>query len=272
MLPTIPECHTNGGKSMKSDMLPDKFTAGITWVWLDLDDTLIDFHANSRTALKIIYDECHISRFFPSAEAWIETYEKHNHKLWEQYSRQEITQDFLRVDRFFTPLHPSWQGSDEELMTFSHRLDPLYLDRLAEQKALVPGAIDLLDCLRAHEYNIGVLSNGFTSVQYAKLANTGLDSMVDIMVLSDDIGVNKPDIRLYRHAMERVNDTDPSHHLMIGDNPDTDIRGAIDSGWRAILLDRGQSGHLKWLGTHLVTPDLASITGLFLPPQHHLNR
>lgn len=253
-------------------MQHDKFTDGIKWVWLDLDDTLIDFHANSHAALKIIYEECHISRFFPCIESWIETYEKHNHKLWEQYSRQEITQDFLRVDRFFTPLRPSWQGSDKELVAFCRQLDPLYLNKLAEQKTLVPGATNLLDCLRAHKYNIGVLSNGFTSVQHAKLTNTRLDSMIDIMVLSDDIGVNKPDIRLYRHAMERVNDPDPSHHLMIGDNPDTDIRGAIDCGWRAIHLDRRLSGPLKWLSTHLVTPDLSSITGLFLVPSGHSSR
>ncbi len=255
---------------MKSDM--QHFTDGIKWVWLDLDDTLIDFHVNSHAALKIIYEECRISRFFTCAESWIETYEKHNQELWDQYSRQEITQDFLRVDRFFTPLHPAWQGSDEELVAFCHRLDPLYLNRLAEQKALVPGATNLLDRLRAYKYNIGVLSNGFTSVQHAKLTNTGLDSMIDIMVLSDDIGVNKPDIRLYRHAMERVNDTDPSHHIMIGDNQGTDIRGAIDSGWRAIHLDRKMSGPLKWLGTHLVTPDLPSITGLFSAPPSHSSR
>lgn len=262
----------------------------LKWVWLDLDDTLIDFHANSRAALGIIYRECDLDRFFPTPEAWIECYERHNHELWDRYSRQEITQEFLRLDRFLTPLraavanqatanlntasqtdHGPEEGlagegklpGEEELIALSRKLDPLYLDTLALQKVLVPGAIELLDRLREHKYNIGVLSNGFTSVQHAKLTNTGLASKVDLMVLSDDIGINKPDTRLYRHAMERAGDTDPRHHLMIGDNPDTDIRGALDSGWDAILLDRTGKAAPEWAETHLVTPSLYPLIELF---------
>ncbi|MDE5650231.1 MAG: HAD-IA family hydrolase [Duncaniella sp.] len=248
---------------MKSDTIPPLFTAGVSWVWFDLDDTLIDFHANSRAAHRILFDECSLHRFYPTPESWIEAYEGHNHKLWERYNRQEITQDFLRLDRFYTPLRGKWEGSDDELEAFSREMDPIYLTRLAEQKTLIPGAAELLEFLRAHNYNIGVLSNGFTSVQHAKLRTTGLDRLVDLTVLSDDIGINKPDIRLYRHAMERAGDTSPGHHLMIGDNPDTDIRGALDSQWRAIHLDRTSQGTPRWLGTHLLTPDLPSVTGLF---------
>lgn len=235
---------------------------GVTWVWLDLDDTLIDFKVNSRAALRILHDECALHRFIPSVDEWVETYESHNHSLWDRYSRQEITQEFLRVDRFFTPLHKGWTGTDEELVKFSWELDTIYLERLAQQKTLIPGAIRLLDYLRERNYYIGVLSNGFTSVQHAKLTNTGLATKIDLLVLSDDIGVNKPDTRIYRHAMERAADLEPSHHLMIGDNLSTDIRGALDSGWHAIHLDRSTSGSARWADTHLVTPDLTSIPGI----------
>lgn len=237
---------------------------GIRWVWLDLDDTLIDFKVNSRAALRIVYDECDIQRFIPTADEWVETYEAHNHSLWDRYSRQEITQDFLRVDRFFTPLRQGWKGSADELVKFSWELDTIYLDRLARQKTLLPGAMELLDHLSAHNYNIGILSNGFTEVQHAKLTNTGIGPKIDLVVLSDDIGVNKPDTRLYNHAMERAGDTDPNHHLMIGDNLSTDIRGALDSGWHAIHLDRSQNGTPEWGASYLVTHDLPSITAIFM--------
>ncbi|MDE6188006.1 MAG: noncanonical pyrimidine nucleotidase, YjjG family, partial [Duncaniella sp.] len=72
------------------------------WIWFDLDDTLIDFHANSRMALRIIYDECRLDRFFNSPDEWAGTYESHNLTLWARYSRAEITQEFLRIDRFAT--------------------------------------------------------------------------------------------------------------------------------------------------------------------------
>lgn len=207
------------------------------WIWFDLDDTLIDFHTNSRMALRIIYDECGLNRFFHSPDEWVGTYESHNLTLWARYSRAEITQEFLRVDRFATPLRPRWDRDEESLKEFSRKLDPIYLTRLAEQTALIDGACEILAYLRAHDYNIGILSNGFKDVQHRKLTNTGLDRFVDLTVLSDDIGINKPDPRLYRHAMECASTPDPSLHVMIGDNRDTDIAGALAAGWKAVLFD-----------------------------------
>ena len=232
------------------------------WIWFDLDDTLIDFHTNSRMALRVIYDECGLGRFFQSPEEWTDTYESHNLTLWERYSRAEITQDFLRVDRFATPLRPHWNKDEDSLKDFSRQLDPLYLTRLAEQTALIEGACEILAYLRAHAYNIGVLSNGFKDVQHRKLSNTGLDRFIDLMVLSDDIGINKPDPRLYLHAMQQAAATDPSLHVMIGDNRDTDIAGALAAGWRPILLDAGADA-LKVDGKVTITPRLDLLKELF---------
>lgn len=233
------------------------------WIWFDLDDTLIDFHANSRLALALIYDECGLNRFYPTPAEWIKVYETHNKQLWDAYSRAEITQDFLRLDRFATPLRPHWNATESELENFSRHLDPLYLTRLAEQTQMIEGATDLLAYLRARNYNIGVLSNGFKGVQHRKLVTTGLDRMVDLMVLSDDIGINKPDPRLYRHAMERTSVTDPAHHTMIGDNPTTDIAGAVASGWKAILLDPTVPTLTKASDGSLITPRLSLLNDLF---------
>lgn len=232
------------------------------WIWFDLDDTLVDFHTNSRTAHRIIHRECGLQRYFPTADEWIDTYERHNHELWARYNRSEITQDFLRIDRFATPLRGRWDGSEEELLRFASDLDPLYLTRLAEQTALIEGAEEILAYLRARDYYIGVLSNGFKDVQHRKLANTGLDRLVDLTVLSDDIGVNKPDTRLYAHAMGRTGITDPARHTMVGDNRDTDIAGALAAGWKAILLDPQADGFSD-AGQPMVTPRLDLLKKLF---------
>ena len=210
---------------------------GVKWVWFDLDDTLIDFHANSRLAHRIIYRDAGLDRYYPTPEEWIEVYEAHNKTLWDRYSRAEITQDFLRFDRFATPLGIRWHGSREELERLSKRLDVEYLDRLAEQTVMIDGAVGLLAHLRAH-YNIGVLSNGFKDVQYRQLENTGLAPLVDLVVLSDDIGINKPDPRIFAYAMEQSGSAGPESHLMVGDNLSTDISGAVAAGWRAVHFDR----------------------------------
>lgn len=239
-----------------------RLTKGIKWVWFDLDDTLIDFHTNSRLAHRIIFDECNLGSYYACPETWIEAYEAHNKILWERYSHGEITQDFLRVDRLATPLRPYWQGGEEELAAFSRSLDPIYLHHLAEQTGMIDGAVEFLTFLHAHDYNIGILSNGFKDVQHKKLERTGLSSMIDLTVLSDDIGINKPDPRIYAHALSLSGNNDPDTHIMIGDNTSTDIAGALGSGWRAIHLDPSAT-QLKFNGIYLQTPLLSLLKAVF---------
>lgn len=225
---------------MNSDLLAEarRYVQGVTWVWLDLDDTLIDFQANSRRALELTYDRIpELPRLFPTAELWKDAYLTHNHALWDRYNRAEITQDYLRVHRFTDPLAQASSTPADRWTTLARELDRVYLDLLGVQTAMVPGARHLVESLRSWHYNIGILSNGFTQVQHCKLDTVGLTPLVHAVVLSDDIGVNKPDPRLYRHAMERVGTPDPARHLMIGDNPSTDIAGALATGWRAMLYD-----------------------------------
>ena len=208
----------------------------VTHVWLDLDDTLIDFRGNSRLALAEVYEHERFDRLYRTVDEWIENYEFHNRRLWELYNRAEISGDFLRMERFRAPLSDA--GVDPERATeMSRRLDPLYLDCLAATPGTVDGARELLEFLKGRGYTVGVLSNGFADVQQRKLETAGLRRLVDIVVLSDDIGVNKPDKRLFDHAMVRVGETDPRRHLMIGDNASTDIAGAVNAGWQAIHFD-----------------------------------
>lgn len=211
---------------------------GIEWVWVDLDDTLWDFTANSRILLRAIYHERDMDRFFTSENAWIDAYEDYNHFLWTEYAAQRVTRAFLMADRFRRPLacagHPDADGEGAFL-------DRHYLERLGTMGALVPGARELLGRLRTRGYKIGVLSNGFAEVQRRKLCAAGIEDMVDMMVLSDDIGIQKPDRRLFDYAAERAG-TSAVKCLMIGDNLSADIKGALGAGWRAIYFDRRATG------------------------------
>lgn len=211
----------------------------ITTIWIDLDDTLIDFQANARASLTQMYrDEPLLRNLFPDPDSWAATYETHNHRLWDLYARAEITQPELRIERFRRPLVQGGLPDIQAIETAS-RYDTLYLDILAVQRRMIPGAIELVRALKSADgICIGILSNGFKEVQYRKINNTGLAPLIDIVVLSDDIGINKPDPRLFTYAMQRVADSDPHHHLMIGDNPSTDIAGALGAGWNAIWFHR----------------------------------
>lgn len=211
--------------------------SGVTMVWLDLDDTLWDFEGNSHEALGEIYAAFDLDRFWPDLDSWFDDYHKINSRLWQLYAAGQIDRGFLRMERFRLPLVGTGLIDDVSAREMACRLDADYLGRLAVRGRTVPGAKDLLDRLVASGYRLGILSNGFKEVQYGKMASSGIDAYMDVVVLSDEIEVNKPDERIYRYAEQKAR-VSPSDCIMIGDNPDTDIKGALNAGWKAIMFDR----------------------------------
>lgn len=207
------------------------------WIWFDLDDTLYDFKASSLIALHGIYVRYGFERYFRDEKEWIVLYHSHNTRLWELYNKADITQRQLRHDRFYLPLKDAGVP-DNENNRLNDALDHDYLELLGATGMLLPGALEAVSHLKKRGYYIGILSNGFKGVQHDKLKSSGLDKYVDLMILSDDININKPDPRIYDYALQQSNCA-PDDALMIGDNPATDIAGAINAGWNAILFAPG---------------------------------
>lgn len=217
-------------------MLIDK--KKIKWVWVDLDDTLWDFSNNSLKSLEKVYDRFGLRRWFSSKEEFIDSYHAVNHALWADYNVGKISREYLMRERFVRPLTAAGYPVDDDSW---RQFSDYYLDSLAECQLTVPGAHDLLRRLRAKGFHTGVLSNGFKEVQYRKMQSAGLTGLIDCVVLSDEIGVNKPDRRLYDHALEKARTT-AAQSLIIGDNPDTDILGGINAGWDVIYFNRDGAG------------------------------
>lgn len=226
----------------------------IEWVWIDLDDTLWDFYTNSRTALDILYRQEGLSEYFADADAWRDAYIECNHSLWTLYNAGRISKEYLMVERFRKVLADAGCAAPYDKVLARH-LDRVYLQCLGQLGTLVPGAAELLTYLRDKGYKTGVLSNGFREVQHNKLRSAGIEHLIDLVILSDDIGINKPDSRLFRYALDKAG-TIPEHSLMIGDNPDTDIAGAMRAGWHCIYFNRDGRN------PHITDPDIIEITSL----------
>ncbi len=221
------------------------------WVWFDLDDTLWDFTHNSLEALAQLYEAERLDRWWEDVDAWRDNYHCHNTALWELYTPGLIDRDTLRRERFRRPLLDAGVD-DATASSMAAGLDSEYLRLLALLPRTIDGAREALAALRAAGCHIGVLSNGFKDTQQQKLRSSGLDALVDLVVLSDDIGVNKPDRRIYDYARQRAaalypgTPCAPGDCLMVGDNADTDIRGALAAGWDALWLNKA-SGDIKSL-------------------------
>lgn len=208
-----------------------------TFLWFDLDDTLWDMSGNSDIALDIIHTTTDtVAAAFPGADGarrWRDVYHRYNTALWERYSAGTIDRATLRLERFALPLqHVGMDRADA--VAASRQLDGLYLHHLGNCSGCLPGARELALLLKRRGRHMGIVSNGFREVQYRKLASGGLNGLFDPIVLSDDTGVNKPAPAFFSAALAAAG-TDAAHSLIIGDNPDTDIAGALAAGWAAAV-------------------------------------
>lgn len=247
------------------------------FLWFDLDDTLWDMTGNSDIVLEDLFNEDpDVRRHFldKGPEVWNEIYHRENKKLWEEYSAGRISRDFLRIERFARPFRIA--GADnEDALKIAQRLDTDYLKRLGACTGIIPGAMQLLDRLSAEGYPMGLISNGFCDVQFNKLDSAGMRHYFPTVVLSDDIGVNKPDRRIFDHAL-RCAGLNAADSILIGDNPITDILGALRAGWVAVWYnpaDMPAPDELREFDRFYRTvTDLSQITSQLLETLHEINR
>ncbi|WP_349958174.1 HAD family hydrolase [Rhizobium sp. ZPR3] len=102
------------------------------------------------------------------------------------------------------------------------------------------GALEMLIALQARGLKTAIISNGHTDVQSAKIEITGLGNVVDLVVISEDVGLRKPDPRIFQLAAERL-DVAPARCIFVGDNPEADVRGAESAGMRGVFYSAGTS-------------------------------
>ena len=180
-----------------------------------------------------VYRDYHFDRFFPTFDDYYNIYLPNNINLWDKYRQGLISKSELIIERLLYPLRPF--GIDDK--TYATKLNEDFLNRTSAKTKLLPNAFEVLEYLRPN-YKMYILSNGFEEVQYKKINNSGLAPFFDGVILSDDIGVNKPHPAIFDYALQK---SGALRHetLMIGDSLEADIRGAKDSNIDQAWLDLG---------------------------------
>ena len=97
------------------------------------------------------------------------------------------------------------------------------------------GAADLLAALRPHA-RIGIVTNNLLDEQRDKLEFCGLAAYVDALVVSDDVGVSKPERGIFEIALRRLG-VAAEDTVMVGDSWANDIEGAVNAGIRAVWFN-----------------------------------
>lgn len=205
-------------------------------IFFDLDHTLWDFETNSRKALELTLKEHNIYGQLPSFAEFIVVYETINHQLWEDYRERKISKFLLTSQRFSMSLEPFGITSFD-----SQKLNNCYLGFMAEQTELYPGTIETLTHLKSKGYQMHIITNGFQEVQLKKLKSCGLDQFISKVFISEVVQSPKPEKAIFEYALKSCN-AKKSKSIMVGDNWEVDIIGALNFGIdQVMLLNDGQN-------------------------------
>jgi len=201
-------------------------------IFFDLDHTLWDFDKNAEETLNELYHSYKLSDLgLNSATVFIETYTQNNHQLWADYHVGKITKEALRETRFkktFLDL-----GLSPELIPLQFEDD--YVNICPTKTNLFPHTHETLTYLQ-DKYELHLISNGFKESTEYKVKNTLLTPYFKNVIISEVVGINKPDKAIFQYAVDKANAT-ASQSLMIGDSIEADIRGALNFGMDAIYFN-----------------------------------
>lgn len=209
-------------------------------IWIDWDDTIGDWEGEARAAQQEIYDKYEIAKTGVGFEDWYKNYHEHNAELWKRYAKGEVDRPFLMRDRFLYPIEKA--GFDTAPRKKEEVADEMSARFLAHSKthfAFIEGAEEVVKAL-AEKYVVTIVSNGFAEVQHKKLAASGLADRLSGVILSEEVGVKKPnreilDIAFARNKAE-IEDLKREEVVMVGDSWSSDIEGAWNAGVDAIWI------------------------------------
>jgi putative hydrolase of the HAD superfamily len=202
-------------------------------IFFDLDHTLWDFDTNSNNTLNELYHHFELhKKGVEDIEEFISHYKIVNDRYWKYYRQNKVTKEQLREGRFRDAL--LLFGIENSFL--AKEIDEYYVTRNPYHKVLMPNAFEILDYLTEKKYQIHIISNGFKEIQNIKIKNSGLGEYISEVVLSEAVGYQKPHAKIFEHALSKAH-AQKENSIMIGDNLEADIHGALQYGMDAIYYD-----------------------------------
>lgn len=204
-------------------------------VLLDIDDTIFDYRKTETYAMNKVFEDFGYFKNNTSEDLkkFRDEYKIINLELWKNLEKGTITLDELKIERFRKTF--DIVGIKYNPEEFSNG----YLKRLGEGIFLFEGAEKFLDYI-SEKYKIVIVTNGIKEVQIPRIQNSPLIKYINEVVISEEIGVNKPNPLIFQKALEKIGYIGKKENvIMIGDSQTADIQGAInfgiDSCWIRLL-------------------------------------
>ncbi len=193
---------------------------GYNCVIFDFDDTLVDFKKSEDESLKKIYNKYNIE----TTKENLDVYKNANRQLWADFDAGKIKKNIIEKHRFRDVI------KEFHLLNItSEQLNKEYLNVLKNSAILYDGVVEFLVDIEEH-VTLCIITNGIDYVQKSRIKVSGICDFFDGFFTSDKMGISKPDKRAFINPLKTLGIENFKKVLVVGDNLNTDIKGAINSG------------------------------------------
>ena len=201
-------------------------------IFLDLDDTILDFGWAENRALSRTFTEYGLE----PEESVLRRYSDINRSQWELLERGELSREQVLVRRF------ELLFAEYGIRADAARVGARYEELLGDGHRFLPGAEELLEWLKG-KARLFLASNGCAAVQRSRIESAGLAPIFEDIFISELLGADKPSEAFYKRCFARIGAFDPRDALMVGDSLTSDILGGLRSGMHTCWLNlRGTLG------------------------------
>lgn len=198
----------------------------IEFLFLDLDDTILDFHKAEHIAL----GKTLRSFGLEPTQAVLDRYSQINKAHWEMLERKELTREQVLVGRFGVLFGE-----------YGMEIDPVQCARTYENNLSIghyflPGAYEAVESL-SKKYKLYLASNGTARVQAGRLESANISHFFREIFISQEIGANKPDIAYFNGCFAKIPGFDVTKSMIVGDSLTSDILGGIQAGMKTCWVN-----------------------------------
>jgi putative hydrolase of the HAD superfamily len=205
--------------------------AHVTAIIFDMDGTLIKHTWQLSQITETLFEPFADDLAPVTHDEFFECFWTKSEDLWYMMVDGAIDGDTVAKYSYFNTLRAIDKNTDlaESMLAYWNEL-------VLNEAVPFEDVFTVLDTLRG-KYKTGILTNGFITLQRAKIERHRLDTYVDFTLVSEEAGYHKPDKRVFEAALKMVNNASPGQTLYVGDNLVADIQGAQEAGLTPILMN-----------------------------------
>lgn len=196
--------------------------SGYKAMLFDLDDTLLNRDQAIDNMFLMILEKCYEDVGHSVKTVMLLKFKEYDHREYGKNDKIKV------LEPFFDEFTPTYRMPRNKIQDFWDNNFPLCF-------SIDQNTINIVNTIKRH-VKVAIITNGATQRQKAKILNTDLNSCFDTILISEEVGISKPDKRIFELALNKLN-VKPEDVLFVGDDIEKDIGGCQSANIKGIWFN-----------------------------------